>query len=182
VPRSYWPNWGQHRASARRRCRPCGTTEPVRQRCASVPDPVAWIRPRHGDRPSSRSSSDSVDHSPRGCPPAEPTPNWDRPSGPEPSALRGRCGGTNALLGRGARPRSRRAALSGLGGRPLDKCLVQLRADARCGSPRCSQERSGQQRSGYNASEGEASSAVRGAPVDKRGHITPASHATPDGP
>src|SRR5262249_40349498 len=67
-------------------------------------------------------------------------------------------------------PQSPRLA-EGHGGRPLDKCLVQLRADAIRGSPRCSQERSGQQQSGYNASEGEKTSTVRGAPVDIRGHI-----------
>jgi hypothetical protein len=114
VPRSYPPNWGQQdRASASRRCLHRGTTEPVGQRCATGPDPVAWIGPRHGHRPSGSSWTGAVDPSPRGCPPAEPAPNWDRPSGREPSALTGRRGGTNAFLGRGARPRSRRASLRG---------------------------------------------------------------------
>jgi hypothetical protein len=113
VPRSYRPNWGQqYRASASRRCHERGTTEPIRQRCATGPDPVAWIRPRHGHRPSVLPWTGTVAPSPRGCPPAEPLPNWDRPCGREPSALRGRRGGTNEFLGRGATPRSRRAALS----------------------------------------------------------------------
>src|SRR5439155_7140594 len=47
----------------------------------------------------------------------------------EPAVLKGRRGGTDEFLGRGlAVPQS--PCLSGQGGRPLDKCLVQLHADA----------------------------------------------------
>ena len=51
------------------------------------------------------------------------------PSGDEPRAWKGRRGGTDEFLGRGVVvPQSPWS--SGQGGRPLDKCLVQLHADA----------------------------------------------------
>src|SRR6516162_5787834 len=51
------------------------------------------------------------------------------PCGDEPCVLKGRCGGTDEFLGRGALfPQSPWS--SGQGGRPLDKCLVQRHADA----------------------------------------------------
>src|SRR5262249_31093508 len=51
------------------------------------------------------------------------------PFGDEPRVLKGRRGGTDEFLGRGAAvPQSPWPA--GLGGRPLDKCLVQRHADA----------------------------------------------------
>src|SRR5262245_25356963 len=46
----------------------------------------------------------------------------------EPAALRGRRGGTDEFLGRGAWA-SQSPGPSGQGGRPLDKCLVQRHAD-----------------------------------------------------
>ena len=49
--------------------------------------------------------------------------------GSEPAVLKGRHGGTDEFLGRGAcAPQSPRP--SGRGGRPLEKCLVQRHADA----------------------------------------------------
>src|SRR5262249_20404688 len=51
------------------------------------------------------------------------------PLGVEPAVLKGRRGGTDEFLGRGTLvPPS--PWCSGQGGRPLDKCLVQLHADA----------------------------------------------------
>jgi hypothetical protein len=51
------------------------------------------------------------------------------PFGDEPRVLKGRRGGTDEFLGRGI-PVPQSPCLSGPGGRPLDKCLVQLHADA----------------------------------------------------
>src|SRR6516164_8763116 len=97
--------------------------------------------------------------------------NWDRLAGREPTGLTGRRGGTDEFLGRGATPRSRRVMLSDPVADPRISVWCSLGLTPTVERPRRSQQRSSQQQSGYNASEGEQSSAVRGAPVDFRGHI-----------
>ena len=93
------------------------------------------------------------------------------PCAAEPAALKGRRGGTDEFLGRGALPpQSPRS--SGRGGRPLDKCLVQQHADA---IVRKSHAVVGVAVNRCPVSllrKKEISSRFRGAPVDKRGHIS----------
>src|SRR5215469_8455590 len=92
------------------------------------------------------------------------------PCGDVPFVLKGRWWGTDEFLGRGSLL-SQSPWSSGQGGRPLDKCLVQRHADALLGKlPAAVSE--AVNRSPVITTRKEAnSSPVRGAPVDKKGHI-----------
>src|SRR5262249_52652836 len=146
-------------------------TEPSGPPRAGVPAPGGWIGRRRGPGPSADPGTGAVDRPPRGCPPAEPVPNGDRPRGREPSGLRGRRGGTQELLGRGAPPRSRRAARSGSVADPWISvwCGFWLTPFAEAtGVARGEAVHSGPV---ITPRKERKSSAVRGAPVDRRGHI-----------
>ena len=100
-------------------------------------------------------------------------PSQDRtgtPRAAEPAILQGRRGGTDEFLGRGIYvPQSPRS--SGRGGRPLDKCLVQLHADADIRKSHAAVGVAVNRRPVSLLRKKEKSSRFRGAPVDKRGHI-----------
>src|SRR5207302_2323812 len=90
------------------------------------------------------------------------------PLGDEPRVLQGRRGGTDAFLGRGiAVPQSPWS--SGPGGRPLDKCLVQLHADALVRKSPAAVSDAVNSSPVRTPRKEKPSSPVRGAPVDKRG-------------
>ena len=92
------------------------------------------------------------------------------PCAAEPAVLRGRRGGTDEFLGRGIYvPQSPWS--SGRGGRPLDKCLVQLPADAVIRTSHAAVGVAVNRRPVSLLRKKENSSRFRGAPVDKRGHI-----------
>jgi len=92
------------------------------------------------------------------------------PLGDEPRALKGRRGGTDEFLGRGiAVPQS--PGLSRTGGRPLDKCLVQLHADATIRKSLAAVREAVNSGPVITPRKKNYSSPVRGAPVDRRGHI-----------
>src|SRR5262245_19971627 len=81
-----------------------------------------------------------------------------------------RRGGTDEFLGRGSNlPQSPWS--SGRGGRPLDKCLVQLHADAVIRKSHAAVGAAVNRRPVSLLRKKEHSSRFRGAPVDKRGHI-----------
>src|SRR5689334_24787591 len=93
------------------------------------------------------------------------------PLGDEPCVLKGRCGGTDEFLGRGALPpQSPRS--SGRGGRPLDKCLVQRHADAWIRKSQAAVGVAVNRRPVSLLRKKEIASRFRGAPVDKSGHIS----------
>src|SRR5205085_3319862 len=92
------------------------------------------------------------------------------PFGDEPAVLKGRRGGTDEFLGRGTlvlqSPWS-----SGQGGRSLDKCLVQRHADAVIRKSHAAVSEAVNSSRVITPRKKEKTSAVRGAPVDRRGHI-----------
>ena len=151
-------------------CRTCGTCEPSGHGCATDPDPAAWIGPR-------RDAGCFTDRLRRLLivrPPAALPPSYDL-TGTACVARAQRFDEPVRGHGRVSRargwPRGRRVMLNGaVADTPISVwCSPGLTPLAE--RPRCSRKRSGHQQSGYNASEGEKSSAVRGAPVDFRGHI-----------
>src|SRR5262249_57887517 len=84
--------------------------------------------------------------------------------------LKGRRGGTDEFLGRGtAVPQS--SWSSGQDGRPLDKCLVQRHADTVVRTSPAAVSESVNSSPVITPRKKGKTSAVRGAPVDKRGHI-----------
>src|SRR5262249_761659 len=84
----------------------------------------------------------------------------------EPRVLKGRRGGTDEFLGRGATaPQS--PWPSGPGGRPLDKCLVQPHADAVIRKSHAAVSEAVNSSPVMTPREEENSSAVRGAPSMK---------------
>ena len=88
----------------------------------------------------------------------------------EPRVLKGRRGGTDEFLGRGAAvPPSPWS--SGQGGRPLDKCLVQRHADTVLGKLPAAVSEAVNRSPVLTTWKKDYSSLVRGAPVDRRGHI-----------
>src|SRR5262249_59074703 len=70
------------------------------------------------------------------------------PVGVSPAFGRAGVGGRRSFSGVGVPLPQSTGCAEQPAGRPLDKCLVQLRADARWRSPRRSQERLGHQQSG----------------------------------
>ena len=92
------------------------------------------------------------------------------PLGDEPCVLKGRCGGTDEFLGRGALfPQSPWSSVQG--GRPLDKCLVQRHADAVWRKLPAAVSEAVKRTPVITTRKEDYSSLVRGAPVDRRGHI-----------
>src|SRR6516162_8761669 len=90
--------------------------------------------------------------------------------GDEPCVLKGRCGGTDELLGRGVLfPQSPWTSVQG--GRPLDKCLVQRHADAVWRKWPAAVSAAVNRSPVITTRKEDYSSLVRGAPVDRRGHI-----------
>src|SRR5262249_54906190 len=88
----------------------------------------------------------------------------------EPHVLKGRRGGTDEFLGRGALvPQSPWS--SGQGGRPLDKCLVQRHADAVGRKFPAAVSDAVNSNPLLTPRKKINSSLFRGAPVDIRGHI-----------
>src|SRR5262249_36917080 len=88
----------------------------------------------------------------------------------EPRVLKGRRGGTDEFLGRGAlAPQSPWS--EGQGGRPSDKCLVQQHADALSRKFHAAVSAAVNSGPVITPRKNHSSSPVRGAPVDKRGHI-----------
>jgi hypothetical protein len=100
-------------------------------------------------------------------------PSQDRtgpPCGDEPRVLKGRRGGTDEFLGRGLTvPQSPWPASQG--GRPLDKCLVHLHADTVIRKSPATVSEAVNSSPVMTPRKKNYSSPVRGAPVDKRGHI-----------
>ena len=93
---------------------------------ADAPDPDAWISPRHGYRLGKPWRIALNVRRVAALPLSQDLTG--PPLGDEPRVLKGRRGGTDEFLGRGAlAPPS--PWPSGQGGRPLDKCLVQRHAD-----------------------------------------------------
>ena len=88
----------------------------------------------------------------------------------EPAALKGRRGGTDEFLGRGIQSRQSPWP-SGRGGRPLDKCLVQRHADAVARKSLAAVSEAVNSSPVITPRKKKCSSPVRGAPVDRRGHI-----------
>ena len=96
----------------------------------------------------------------------------------EPTALKGRRGGTDEFLGRGTvLPQSPRS--SGRGGRPLDKCLVQLHADAVIRKSHVAVSKAVNSSPVVTPRKRKKLSAFRGAPIDRRGHIRVWPEPTP---
>jgi hypothetical protein len=91
--------------------------------------------------------------------------------GDEPCVLKGRCGGTDEFLGRGSLL-SQSPWSSGQGGRSLDKCLVQRHADAFLGKLPAAVSVAVNRSPVITTRKEDYSSPVRGAPVDRRGHIS----------
>ena len=90
--------------------------------------------------------------------------------GDEPCVLKGRCGGTDEFLGRGVLfPQSPWTSVQG--GRPLDKCLVQRHADAVWRKWPAAVSAAVNRSPVITTRKEDYSSLVRGAPVDRRGHI-----------
>ena len=90
--------------------------------------------------------------------------------GDEPCVLKGRCGGTDEFLGRGVLfPQSPWTSVQG--GRPLDKCLVQRHADAVWRKLPAAVSEAVKRSPVITTRKEDYSSLVRGAPVDRRGHI-----------
>src|SRR5262249_27091700 len=88
----------------------------------------------------------------------------------EPRVLKGRRGGTDEFLGRGMRvPQSPES--SGPGGRPIDKCLVPRHADALIRKSPATVSAAVNSSPVRTPRKEKNLSAVRCAPVDKRGHI-----------
>src|SRR5262249_13942597 len=105
-----------------------GTPSPPPSLTPKPRTPDAWISPRHRSRYRDFGRTLLTDRRGAALPPSQH--RTGPPLGDEPRVLKGRRGGTDEFLGRGiAVPQS--PDLSGPGGRPLDKCLVQLHADAR---------------------------------------------------
>jgi hypothetical protein len=104
----------------------------------------------------------------------------------EPAVLKGRRGGTDEFLGRGMLvPQSPWS--SGQGGRPLDKCLVQLHADAVARKSHAAVSEAVKSSPVVTPRKKKKSSPVRGASIDRRGHIRvrpapPGGSAHPVGP
>jgi len=92
------------------------------------------------------------------------------PFGDEPFVLKGRWWGTDEFLGRGSLL-SQSPWSSGQGGRPLDKCLVQRHADAVWGKLPAAVSAAVNRSPVITTRKEDNSSPVRGAPVDRRGHI-----------
>ena len=104
------------------------------------------------------------------------------PFAAEPAILKGRRGGTDEFLGRGAAvPQSPRS--SGRGGRPLDKGLVQRHADAVIRKSHVAVSEAINRSPVSLLRKKKIASRFRGAPVDKRGHIRVrlADRCQPDG-
>ena len=103
------------------------------------------------------------------------------PSGDEPRVLKGRRGGTDELLGRGG-PLPQSPCLLGQGGRPLDKCLVQLHADATIRKSLAAVREAVNSSPVVTPRENKKlpPSVVR--TVDRRGHITPVPPRRPRQP
>src|SRR5262249_58593994 len=103
---------------------------------------------------------------PRGGRGARVGPPW----GVDAAILKGRRGGTDEFLGRGAAvPQSPRS--SGRGGRPLDKGLVQRHADAVIRKSHVAVSEAINRSPVSLLRKKKIASRFRGAPVDKRGHI-----------
>src|SRR5262245_11962586 len=88
----------------------------------------------------------------------------------EPAVLKGRRGGTDEFLGRGI-PIPQSPWSSGQGGRPLDKCLVQRHADTVGRKSPAAGSAAVNSSPVVTPRKKKNSSPVRGAPVDRRGHI-----------
>ena len=171
VPGSWWPNGG---TLGRARHKVLQTTErwgrrsrdaPVRQRS----------RPRGLDEPPARlpvaTSQERTVLTVRRVAALPPSQDLTGPPfGDEPRVLKGRRGGTDEFLGRGS-PLPQSPCLSGRGGRPLDKCLVQLHADAVIRKSSAALSEAVNSSPVITPRKEKNSSPVRGAPVDRRGHI-----------
>src|SRR5438270_8541112 len=131
--------------------------------------PVAWISPPHGYRLGTPRRSALDVRRVAALPSSQHLTGT--PSDNEPRALKGRRGGTHAFLGRGATvPQS--PWPSGQGGRPLDKCLVQLRAEVGRATCRAGVWVSVISSPVMTRREEKKCFGVRGGPVDRRGHMS----------
>jgi hypothetical protein len=129
-------------------------------RAAKVDDPQAYARLLRRTPWSARRVAALLSSQDRTGPPAED----------EPRVLKGRPGGTDEFLGRGlAVPQS--PCLSGRGGLPLDKCLVQLHADATIRKYLAAANEAVNSGPVITPRKKNCSSPVRRAPVDRRGDI-----------
>src|SRR5262249_61087560 len=105
-PGSQLPNWGKHGASAQATSRPSRAREPVLWADATVPDPHAWICPRHVFWRLGGSGRNAVGRLPRGALPTSDSLTGTA-SGCDPAVLTRPGGGTGGFLGREVSLRSR---------------------------------------------------------------------------